>query len=198
MILKQLTNFSFFVLAEFRLFAIWCGRYKEALVVFLDCSRSVRLGQKELATTHVLLEHGHTMEAQWYGLLCQFANIFMKTRHLVARNDSLTLLIFLHAVNKFVVFYAKVASFTDSDRHRKIFQSLYHWPVCYRIPFLVPSSFEKRPSFSCVLTVLFFLVCIQVQAGVFFRTWKFSRSTSMARTYQMIQKGVKCNILCIW
>lgn len=75
---------------------------------------------------HVLLGHLHRLQAQSKGMQCRCQNNFIATLHLVSCNALCTLLISLRAVIKFVIFYAKGASYSDSDRHLKFVQSEYH------------------------------------------------------------------------
>lgn len=92
-----------------------------------------------------------------------------------------TLLLFLHAVVKFIVIYGTVASSTDSGNHLEIVQSLHHWPIRYKILFLVPTSMERRPSLSCLLrfVIIFQLIftfkqlfCWATKSSQSFNAWR--------------------------
>lgn len=126
-VILKLLFLLLFVLAAFRLSAIWLGRHEERQVVFLDCTRLKLHRQIVVFITHAVLEHCHTLQALWKGTTYHISNNFTTTLHLLFCIDRLSLLLFLPAVIKFVVFYAIVASPTDSDKHPKIFQRLYHW-----------------------------------------------------------------------
>lgn len=101
-------------------------RDTKELVVLFGCSRFLRHRQIVLATAHAIVEHQYTREAQGRDILHNFTNNFITTLHLVSSNYFLALLLFLHAVLEFAIAYVKAVSSTDSEKHSKIFESLYH------------------------------------------------------------------------
>lgn len=123
------------MLAEFRLFAVWCGCNRKVLKSFLVCIRFIVHAQIVFATTHAVLEHHLTMRVKWKGVSFPFLVNFIITLHLVFCRNLLTQFLFLHVVITIIVFDAKVALSTDSDRHLKIDLSLYYRWVRYRIFF---------------------------------------------------------------
>lgn len=161
----------FFLLTDYRLITVRREGHREELEVYRDCACFKLHRQIVFATMDAVLEHHHTMRAQFKGMLCRFSKKFMRTLHLNSYKHLSTLLLFPHPVIKFIVFTEKVLHLLTRTSASRSFKA--HTNVCYiTMSFLVPCWLEKPISFMFTENNHTCFVGNMVHGGVSFHVWK--------------------------